>query len=612
MLYPQNNGIRTLIDLGGIWDFRFQEDETWQRIAVPASYNDQSPDPRFRAKAGTVIYRTRIAVPSLWRGMKVYLRFDGVAHNARVRLNGREIGAHRGGFLPFEIDLTGLLGPGESGVLEVEADNRINHATLPIGAEGGTAFFGSDNPGIPSVEAGKQRQQEQGINLPAFDFFNYTGIQRPVCLVAVPVCHIRDITLTTKIDGTVFWRAETEGTGEVRIEILDAEGRSVATDCAVAESRDGTPDSAASTGSTAANTETAETEAAETECAAAEGTLRVPDPQLGEPWPGTPYLYTARLTFGEDLYELPFGIREVRVDGIRFLINGKPFHFHGPCKHEDSPFHGRGMDQCLNMTDINLYHWLHANCFRTSHYPYAEEMYQLCDREGIVIVDETPAVGMWADEHYGWDLAEYHAEVLTEMIRRDRNHPCVVVWSLGNEPSTDTYPDKAYDYWRPLYELAHRTDPQNRPVTLVGCQNIYVKDRIIPSMDLVMINRYYGWYNLSGDLETAKYAFRMELDWWAKQGKPIVLSEYGADTIAGLHGAVAEMFTEEFQVAFYEAMSECLDERPFVVGEMPWNFADFSTWQGPMRVGGNRKGLFTRDRRPKMAAHYFRNRWTNR
>ena len=73
--------------------------------------------------------------------------------------------------------------------------------------------------------------------------------------------------------------------------------------------------------------------------------------------------------------------------------------------------------------------------------------------------------------------------------------------------------------------------------------------------------------------------------------------------------AVPEMFTEEYQAAFYEAMSECLDERDFVIGEMPWIFADFATCQGPMRVGGNRKGLFTRDRRPKLAAHWFRKRW---
>ena len=572
-LYPQNNASRMMLDLGGVWDFRFQGDESWQPIAVPASYNDQSPDPRFRNYAGMTEYRRKITVPRSWKGMRVCLRFDAVAHNARILLNGREIAAHRGGFLPFEAELDGILEAGETAELIVETDNRINHSTLPIGTEGETAFFGSDNPGIPAVEAGKKFQEERGINRPAFDFFNYTGIQRPVRLVATPKNHIRDITLVPSLDGKVQYRVETEGNGEIRVEILDAEGNMVA------------------------------------KCDGREGALIVPQPKLWEPWPGIPYLYTARITFGEDLYEQPFGIREVRVEGTSFLINGKPFRFHGPCKHEDSAFHGRGTDTCLNVTDINLYHWLNANCFRTSHYPYAEEMYQLCDREGIVIVDETPAVGMWAGEPYGWNLGEYHRQVLLDMISRDKNHPCVVMWSLGNEPDTDTWPDKARDYWLPLYSEAHSADPQNRPVTVVGCQNRYERDQVICAMDVVMINRYYGWYNLSGDLEAAKFAFRAELDWWEKQQKPVILSEYGADTIAGLHSAVAEMFTEEYQTAYYEAMSECLDEREFVIGEMPWNFADFATCQGPMRVGGNRKGLFTRDRRPKMVAHWLKDRW---
>ena len=574
-LYPQNNAARIALDLGGVWDFRFQGDERWQPIAVPASYNDQSPDPRFRNAAGKVEYRRNITIPLGWKGMRVCLRFDAVAHEARILLDGREIAAHRGGFLPFEVELNKWLDYGATAELTVEADNRISHDTLPIGTEGETAFFGSDNPGIPAVEAGKKMQEERGINRPAFDFFNYTGIQRPVRLTATPAQYIRDITLVPSMDGTVRYRIDTAGDGaEVRVEILDAEGLPVAGG------------------------------------AGREGSLSIPQPRLWEPRPGTPYLYTARILYGEDLYEQPFGIREVRTEGTRFLINGKPFRFHGPCKHEDSPFHGRGTDACLNVTDINLYHWLHANCFRTSHYPYAEEMYQLCDREGIVIIDETPAVGMWASGNYGWNLAEYHEQVLKDMIARDKNHPCVVMWSLGNEPDTDTYPEKAAEYWLPLYETAHREDPQNRPVTVVGCQNRYERDRVIRTMDVVLINRYYGWYNLSGDLEAAKFAFRAELDWWETQKKPVILSEYGADTIAGLHGASPEMFTEEFQTAYYEAMNECLDERAFVIGEMPWNFADFATCQGPMRAGGNRKGLFTRDRRPKMAAHYFRKRWS--
>jgi len=575
MLCPQSNASRSVLDLSGLWSFRLRENDPWQLIAVPASYNDQSPDPTFRNHVGLAWYRTRITLPRIWAGQRIVLRFDAVSHDARVFLDGRLIGSHKGGFLPFEIELTDLLSPGASADLLVEVDNRISHSTLPVGVENGVAFFGSDNAGIPSVEAGKRFQQEKGINLPAFDFFNYAGINRPVRICATPKAYIRDITLVPALDGSVRFEIDAPGVAEadLALDILDASGKRVAS------------------------------------AAGAKGEVRIADPVPWEPWPGTPYLYTALIHAGEDEYELPFGIREVKVEGTKFLINGKPFRFHGPCKHEDSPFRGKGMDQVVNMTDINLFHWLHANCFRTSHYPYAEEMYQLCDREGIVIVDETPAVGIWADEQYGWDLADYHAQVLKDMIARDKNHPCVVVWSLGNEPSTDIYPEKARDYWMPLYHLAHELDPQNRPVTVVGCQNAYDRDLTVPAMDIVFFNRYYGWYNLSGDLEAAKFAMRMELDWWADKGRPMVLAEYGADTIPGLHGAPAEMFTEEFQVEFYKAMSECLDERPFIVGEMPWNFADFSTCQGPMRAGGNRKGLFSRDRRPKMAAHFFRRRW---
>ncbi len=583
MLYPQSNASRTMLDLSGIWDFRLTDGAPWQTIAVPASYNDQKPDPAFRNHVGLVWYRTRVTVPALWASQRRFLRFDAVTHRARVFLNGKLLCEHKGGFLPFEAEVTGWIAPGETAELLVEVDNTINHRTLPIGNEGAIAFFGSDNPGIPSVEAGKQRQAERGINLPNFDFFNYAGIIRPVRLYTVPQAHITDVTVVADTGGTVRCEVATSvpATDDtpVRVTLLDAQGQAVA-------------------------------QSEGTDCE-----LRIAQPQLWEPWPGVPYLYTAHITFGGDQYDQAFGIRSVEVKGSQFLINGKPFYFHGPCKHEDSNIHGRGTDQVLNVADIGLFHWLNANAFRTSHYPYAEEMYALCDREGIVIIDETPAVGIGGgaahDPYTEWgdELKQHHVDMLTAMIQRDKNHPCVVMWSLGNEPDTEHYPQSAYDYWMPLYHLAHRLDPQNRPVTLVGCQNDYTKDLAIPAMDVVCINRYYGWYNLSGDLDAAKFAFRMELDWWDKVNKPLILSEYGADTINGLHGAVAEMFTEEFQIDYYAAMNECLDERPYVIGELPWNYADFGTQPSPMRSGGNRKGLFTRDRRPKMVAHYFRQRW---
>ena len=127
-----------------------------------------------------------------------------------------------------------------------------------------------------------------------------------------------------------------------------------------------------------------------------QGTLRVADPRLWEPWPGTPELYTLEVRFGADLYRQTFGFREIRVEGTRVLLNGKPLYFKGCSKHEDSAFHGRGLDPCLNVKDAGLLHWLGANAVRTSHYPYSEEFYDLCDREGVLVIDETPAVGIGA------------------------------------------------------------------------------------------------------------------------------------------------------------------------------------------------------------------------
>ena len=573
-MYPQSNSARSVRDLSGVWDFRFNADEPWQPIAVPASYNDQSPDPEFRRHYGMAYYRTTFTVPE---GARRVLRFDAVTHNAVVRLNGQEIASHRGGFLPFEADITALAQPGETVTLDVEVDNRIGHSSLPVGNEGGTAFFGSDNAGIPAVEAGKARQQAQGINLPNFDFFNYAGITRPVHLCTTPAAYIRDVTVAADMTGTLRYTVDTVGEGSVKVEILDAEDRVVA--CA-----DG-----------------------------AAGTVQVENARLWQPRPGTPYLYTALVKFGKDEYRQKFGFRSVEVSGHKFLINGAPFYFKGPCKHEDSAFRGRGYDACVTVTDLKLYEWLNANCLRMSHYPYAEEVYDLCDRLGIVVIDETPAVGIGAgaacDPYQTFPLKAYHSAVLRAMIERDKNHPCVVLWSLGNEPDTEHFPESARDYWRPLYEQAHTQDPQDRPVTLVCCQNDYTKDITTRTMDVVCINRYYGWYNLSGDMDAACYGLNQELDFWAEQHKPVMMSEYGADTVAGLHTAGAEMFSEEFQVEFYRRLDAEFDKRPWFVGEFVWNFADYDTVQGPMRVDGNKKGLFTRDRRPKLGMHFLRQRW---
>ena len=593
MLYPKMNRSRAVVDLGGIWKFKLGDEtepgESWTNlqdadtIYVPASFNDQKEDPAYRNHYGWVYYERTVELPvSLCTGhIRQVLRFDAVTHAAKVYINGKLVVTHKGGFLPFEVDITESLPADGRITIGVAADSRVSHSTLPVGNEDNIAFFGSDNPGIPSVEAAKKWRKKQ--NMPNFDFFNFAGINRPVRIYSTPASYIEDITLVPSLDGdtgVLNYTIATAGAcsdAPVTLKLLDADDNCLA------------------------------------ESTGAAGQIRIPQAHLWWPYPGTPYLYKAEVHYGEDTYTEEFGFRTVEVRGTQFLINGEPFYFKGFSKHEDSPFHGRGLDLCLDVKDINLLHWMHANSFRTSHYPYAEEIYRLCDREGIVIIDETPAVGIGAgsaaDPYKTFPIREHHEHVLRDMIARDKNHPCVVMWSMGNEPDTEHFPESAYDYWHSLYELTHKLDPQNRPVTFVCCQNNYEKDIVTRTMDVVCLNRYYGWYNLSGDLEAASYAWNLELDFWEKLGKPVMMTEYGADTLPGLHNCVPEMFSEEFQVEFYKMYSKAFDGRAFFIGEQVWNFADFATIQGCMRADGNRKGIFTRDRRPKMIAHYFKERW---
>ena len=121
--------------------------------------------------------------------------------------------------------------------------------------------------------------------------------------------------------------------------------------------------------------------------------------------------------------------------------------------------------------------------------------------------------------------------------------------------------------------------------------------------DFISLNRYYGWYVMGGmNIVDAEAAFRREMDGWsmALHGRPMIFTEYGADTMPSEHKLPSVMWSQEYQ-----------NEYDFVKGELVWNFADFQTTEGIMRVNGNKKGIFTRQRQPKDAAFHFRARWTS-
>ncbi len=596
MLYPISTSSRTLQSLDGIWNYRQEKDgyhadvtkplQGSETIAVPGSFNDQLVTHEKRHFAGYMVYERTFVVTKAMTQERIVLRFGSVTHNAEVFVNGQTVATHKGGFTPFEADITDVVTVGTNRVT-VRLNNLLDYTTLPVG----------------NLKTWQDEQGETHYKVDEnFDFFNYAGIQRPVKLYTTPRQWISDITLTATIDGST-------ATIHAAVEAQNAAGLTLLLSAKAADGQTVAQASVPATGEVI------------------QADLEIPNVQLWQPGEGYLYQIEACLCKADgqvvDQYIEPYGVRTVEIKGLDFLINGKPFYFKGFGKHEDYPLHGRGFDEVANVLDLNLFSWIGANSFRTSHYPYSEEMMRLCDQRGIVVIDETPAVGLM--ENFGfsltgmdkgstWDVMkthEAHREVLSELIRRDKNQACVVMWSIANEPASNQI--GAYEYFKPLFEQARAEDPQKRPCTLV---NILVStpDTALAEglCDVICLNRYHSWYTQTGDLQAGETALRAELDEWVMRfGKPIIFTEYGADTVPGLHAVDDIPFTEEYQVRYYHMYHRVFDDYPNVIGEQLWNFADFETKVGINRVQGNKKGIFTRERQPKLSAHILRRRWKN-
>jgi beta-glucuronidase len=591
MLRPQDGPTRERRSLAGLWRFRLDAEgagrtEAWWRsplanavdIPVPASYNDIYPDATIRDHVGDAWYQTSVWVPTRWAEQRIVLRFDAATHHATVWVNDAEVAHHQGGYTPFEADVTAHLRPGTENRLTVLVNNELSWATIPPG----------------TIE---ERPNGRRVQRYLHDFFNYAGLHRPVWLYTTPQAHISDLTVTTAFDdttGVIDYRGDISGEGaSLRVVLRDASGAEVA-------AADG-----------------------------AAGALRVSDVH---PWaPGDGYLYELEAsllgTSGDviDSYRQPVGVRTVEVRGKQFLINGNPFYFKGFGKHEDAAVRGKGHDDVLMLHDFALLDWIGANSIRTSHYPHAEEVLDYADQHGVVVIGETPAVGLnrnigggvfssgkrvptFSANTVGDDAHRSHLQAIQELVARDKNHPSVVLWCLANEP--DHVQPEARDYFAPLAAEARRLDP-TRPVAYANALLAPPKECVITDLfDVVLLNRYYGWYFGTGDLETAETELEAELRDWAKlYDKPIIITEYGADTYPGLRDILPTPWTEEYQTELLDVYHRVFDRVDAVVGEQVWTFADFATVPGVFRVDGNKKGIFTRDRRPKTAAFHLRTRW---
>ena len=593
MLYPKTTLTRRRISMDGMWKFCLDEKavgekEGWmdgipgeEMIPVPASFQDFYTEKDIREYTGDFWYETDFFVPGEWEGREILLRFGAATHRAGVYVNGILITEHEGGFLPFSAKVTTVVRYDSYNKVVVKVNNELNCTNIPCG----------ETITLPN---GKK------MSKPYFDFFNYAGLQRSVYLLAVPRESVVDFDLDYAIHGKnaeVSYQVRTNGEHAVQLELLDAEGSCVA-------QKDGK-----------------------------EGVLYVENAHLWQVRNAYLYRLRIRIMDGEELideYEQEIGIRTVKVEGTDILINGEPVYLKGFGKHEDSDIVGRGFSIGIMKRDFELMKWIGANSFRTSHYPYSEEIYQMADREGFLVIDEVPAVGMFQslmnfmEASTGKQTAFFkkettpvllkaHLRAIEEMIARDKNHPSVVAWSLLNEPETTN--EAAVPYFKEVFDLANKLDMQKRPRTFALIMNSLPDTcKCYQFSDIIALNRYYGWYMKGGyEISVAEELFRKEMNAWKekKLNKPFILTEYGADTLASEHKLPSVMWSQEYQDEYLKMTHEVFDSYDFIKGEQIWNFADFQTTEGIMRVNGNKKGVFTRQRQPKDIAYKLKERWEN-
>ncbi|HJA64993.1 MAG TPA: beta-glucuronidase [Candidatus Mediterraneibacter cottocaccae] len=595
MLYPETTRSRMVFDLSGIWDFRLlnegerEKTDAGKRLLkgypmpVPSAYNEIYPGREFADHVGDMVYqRSFMVTKEMMTHNRLTLRFGSAAHRADVWLNGVFLGNHKGGFLPFEFDISEVVKTGEN-LLTVFVNNIVDYSTLPCGRMEVQHF-----PGSP----------DKRVNLPNFDFYNYTGLLRPVWLCIIPLVYIDDIEISGHMNGEFIWNVKIAGNVEevesieVDVSLLDENGKCVYSGNGIS------------------------------------GRGKLSEVHLWSPEDPCLYQLYVRMriideNMLEDEYRETFGFRDVEIKDCHILLNGKAVYLKGFGKHEEGSIRGRGTDLALMTKDIGLLKWINANSFRTSHYPNSEEMMRICDRMGILVIDEAPAVGLntgftatgllGGDAKGTWKTLttlEHHKKVMEELVARDKNHPCVIAWSVANEPASQE--EGAEEYFEPLIEITKRHDPQKRPVTIVTYEGAGADTcRVSGMCDFLMLNRYRGWYDTEGNLQGAAAKLRAELEDFHRRypEKPIMLGEYGADTIAGLHDLNARLFTEEYQTEFMKTYGKVFDSLNFITGEHVWVFADFATAENIKRVDGNKKGIFTRDRRPKQAAFFLKERW---
>mgnify|MGYP001033297132 CR=1 FL=1 len=517
--------------LNGEWDFLLldrPQDVTpaalkagkWRRLAVPGNWTMQlrhepyegkaftkphytniqmpfpNPYPTVPEYVATGVYRTTLSVPSEWAGQRVVLHFAGCEGMLLVYLNGEFVGFNKDSRTAAEYDLTALVEAGQS------------YELLCVNPRYSDASFIEDQ-----------------------DHWWQAGIHRDVYLYTTPNTYLEDIAVTTPCaedyrSATVKILAKVRSTtvrrmqGELRVELFGPDGSAVLAEPLRA---------ALAVEQTAWRPEPAERDNRRI-------TLEIPieNPAL---WTAeTPNLYSLVVTLesdqGTESTSLRIGIRDVKIANRELLINGQPVLIHGMNRHDHSDEYGKAVTRELMELDAKRMKQFNVNAVRSSHYPNDPYWYELCDEYGFYVIDEAnienhydPAVS--ADRR----VAAHYIERVRAMVERDKNHACIIAWSLGNESGYSANHDAAAAWIR-------HTDP-TRIIHYEGAVSPF--DGISP---VTGVRQHWGRGHAATDLVCPMYPGIDDIVTWVTttdDPRPLIMCEY-AHAMGNSSGSLCDYY----------------------------------------------------------------------
>ena len=522
------------------WRFGKSRDAALEPVSLPHTWNDvDGQDGGNDYYRGTCWYARELSVQET-AGDAVFLELNGAAHTCEVFLNGEKLCHHEGGYSTFRAELTGKLR--DKNLLEISVSNEDNDRVYPQKA----------------------------------DFTFYGGLYREVRLITVPGEHFELLR---------------DGTPGIKVTpIVDLEKHSASVTVETWQNA-------------AAVTVTVhgESKTVPSENGHAQAEFVIENVHL---WDGVddPYLYTAtaKLESGDET-SARFGCRVFRIDPEKgFYLNGRSYPLRGVSRHQDLKGKGNALSKEDHAADMAIIREIGANTLRLAHYQHAQEFYDLCDENGIVVWAEIPYITMHMANGRENTLSQ-----MRELITQCYNHPSIAVWGLSNEiTAASAVNDDLLENHRLVNELCHRLD-KTRLTTMADVFMLEIDSPILEIPDINSYNLYFGWY--LGELSQTDEFFD---EYHEKYPNRVIgFSEYGADANPAFHSSHPEKgdYTEEYQALYHEHMLRMIEARPYLWATHVWNLFDFAAdgRDEGGKHGENQKGLVTFDRMLRKDAFYL-------